>query len=563
MKGLIVRSAFGNEDDLNLFPGVYRTITNVDPDRESILDSIEMVLHSRNSSTAASYRSLTDSYGSSRREDQIIIQEFVEVETKGIVSSYHPGSNRLDNILIETEEANEARHDVYSGILGRWISRASKLDQSQREKLLDILRVGEDLLAAPAIIEFGVFNGQVLVFQLRRAPPVEYPAVWTQGGPAGITPDALSWLQADTVFGENLEVTKESITRALNEQTRAEVHDSNIRCLLHEHRVYAEYTSIASPIRFFPDRTSLPGWAFRSMLRCGKLRRDLLGAQHRQHRRDLAPTHKASSHEFVRDIRTLAKLQARAQQQAEDFRALSRAAVLLGRKQPGFSPLIPWHIIVSKYSNRGALTMDEARRKLHETIVLKLDSMGDEIPAAEEGETIDLWRQMRLSEWLKAGGGDGVVDTTVLLQRQQAFEAAKARPAPTILTNRRGRLTAELEEKKHNGSDQHGKLLLHTIVHGKASGVVMWARPEAEVQDAIVIVSDSSVSWIEQIVGARGVLVIGGGMLLSHLALMLRELEIPTFSGLTPREAEELAGKTVEISNGEIRVRRTVGARHA
>ena len=97
---------------------------------------------------------------------------------------------------------------------------------------------------------------------------------------------------------------------------------------------------------------------------------------------------------------------------------------------------------------------------------------------------------------------------------------------------------------------------LNTLVPGVVSGVVscLPLPHDASEFDYIALLPDTSNKWSTQLAGARGVLIVGGGGLLSHLALLLREQGIPAFGGLTRDEAEQLAEMRVVIKDGELRV---------
>lgn len=72
----------------------------------------------------------------------------------------------------------------------------------------------------------------------------------------------------------------------------------------------------------------------------------------------------------------------------------------------------------------------------------------------------------------------------------------------------------------------------------------------------VLLVPDQSLEWIGLLKSAVGVVMVGGG-LLSHLALQLLRLQIPTVFGLTPKETASLSGRQVVIKatkNGSIRV---------
>ena len=487
---IVIRSSFLVEDDAHLFPGVFHSAVGVDARSASEVErALAAVLASAERSDWKDYatRLGADEGSEAGRRDAgvaVVIQPHVDPGAVGVISSIHPEKGRPDQVVVELGVPDEEPVvDVYSHLYERWLSRDAIVDEENRDQLLLALRFGEQILHGPAVIEFGVLEGRVVVFQLRRCPEIPLLSVWTRTGPVALNPEPMPRSWEDRLYGPELERLREGLDASLARQQSSSAPAPASRIERRGGLVYVDYGSIVGPSRY-RSRLHTPG--------------SLIFGESRRVRRVLA---EARSWTSV-DVDTTSALQSRVQESAESMRTLA-ATVRVLAERPGFAPLFPWPSFLIRAAERRARALDVQRNRLHETIVALLGEA--------DAPQIDA-------------------------------------DAPLILLGPAG--TSIDEALPPGGTEEsvaEGALILHASVPGEAEGVVVSVASNEMSEDAIVVVPDGSTRWTRQAIAARGVLLVGSGRVLSHLALVLREQGIPTLSGLTADEARSLEGQRVRL----------------
>lgn len=538
IRRLIVRSSFPEEDAGRLYPGVFQSVPDVNAwDPGAVRTALESVLASGSAEVVERYRRRAGLAGDPARQGCVVVQRFLEVSVTGVMCSFHPGRRRLDEVTVEAgPPGGSPSVDVHSLLLGRWTVRNTELGDDVRRELLDALRVAEALLRGPVVVEFGVLDGGLVLFQLRRAPRIPLEEIWTQSGPVGLNPEALPELQREVLYGEDLGLLERRLERSLLENAAPDAPAPAVRAKLVQARPVVEYGGVAATSRFFP-RAHGP---------LGLLARAVVGARAAavRARRALASVDRASGPD---SIRRLAEAQSPCQESAERLRALRETLTSAVRHRPDFAPLLPWHRWLAHGLQGAARTGEELRERLHAALLEGLRSLAPVDPAPAD------WEQLSLAEWRRVRAGEApAVSPELLRRRRESFERDRDSTLPPALVVRDGELVpappvAAPVRAPGEGVFAADRLRLHVLFDGVAAGPLVSAAGAGSGEGSLVIVPDASLRWLERIVGARGVVFVGGGQLLSHLALAALELRIPTLAGLTVEEAESLAGRAGRI----------------
>lgn len=534
---IIVRSSFLQEDADHLYPGVFRSVGDVDAsDLRAIREALESVVASGDTDIVDRYRQRIGRGAVAEPRGCVLVQRWVEASTTGVMCSYHPSRQRLDEVTVEAgPPAESSSVDVYSQLQRRWLSNDCALDDEARQDLLDALRVGEVLLKGPVVIEFGLRDGSLVLFQLRRAPRASMVDLWTQSGPVGLNPEPLPQLFSEIIYGSDLELLRRRLASSLLEHVARDAPPPEPRLVLHHARALVEYGSIASSIRFHPRLHGPLALVIRLLARAR--------AETKRARRALS----SSGLEEIDGIRHLAEIQSRCQETAENLRALHRTLSSSIRHRPEFAPFIPWHRWLSGLILSEARAQERLRELLHSKLVSSLSSL------APTGSTDDEWHHLALDDWRRARSGEPLESSPSLLnKRRETFEGDAKKTMPTALVSEEGALvkSPHWPPAGREGTDEQlqvGRFELHPLVRGDAAGKVVSADSSEPTDGQLVLVPDTSIQWLDRVVGARGVLLVGGCQLLSHLALAILELEIPALAGLTSEEAAALEGREARI----------------
>jgi hypothetical protein len=568
IRRLIVRSSFPDEDAEHLFPGVFQSLSDVDAaDAKAVQRAIDKVMASRKEGVVSRYRDRVGLAEPEHDDGCVLVQACVSADVTGVLCSFHPERRRPDEVTVEAGRPGEARHvDVYSQILGRWLSKRAPLDNGCRRTLLDALRVGERVLRGPVIIEFGVADARVVLFQLRKAPRTSMKHVWSQTGPVSLNPEPLPRLFADVIYGENLSVLRRYMVESLSELKAKDAKPPDVMLTLYRNRPLIEYGSVGLCTRHCPRRHGPVG---------------LVWWLHRRARRALQEARNATAESngdsSPNSIGRLALLQSRTQNASEGLRSFAAhlSAAIEGKKE--FAPFVPWHRWVKAWSIGFARKLERLRNRMHRTLETRLaglaprnwpvegsgaDSFDDARIGPNAGGAAD-WRHLDLDDWLKVSGGSVPrVSMTRLQQRAEEYSEAAKAVVPVVLVSEAGD-TENLEEavpwpppltdrSAVQPMAEGGRLSLRPLVPGKASGRVVAADGDEPCAGNVVVVPDGSLRWLSRVMEADAVLLVGGAQLLSHLSLMLLELGIPTLAGLTPDEAHNLVGRHAEVSLDEL-----------
>lgn len=535
---VILRSSFQQEDAEQLYPGVFRSVVDVDArDVRAISDAIESVVASGSADIVDRYRLRSGGKAPVEQRGCVIVQQYVPASIRGVLCSFHPSRRRLDEVTIEAGPTGERPSvDVYSQLLRRWVSKDSCLENAVRQELLGAMRAGEAFLKGPVVIEFGVHDESLLLFQLRHAPKAAMIDVWTQSGPVGLNPEPLPRLFSEILYGPDLELLRQRLESSLSELVAPGAPRPNVETVLHLARPLIEYGSVASHLRFHPRVHGPVGLVTRLLL---KAKAAATAGQ-----RALS---NPSEIDDVDGVRHLATVQSRCLEASEDLRTLDTTLSSSIGLRPEFAPIIPWHPWLSTLIKSKARAQERLRECLHSELISSLESLKPSDPSDDD------WHHLTLEEWRRAlSGGPLETSPAVLRARREAFEQDRPRALTMAFVKGRDGLTTappwpppEREETK--GVLEDGRLELHPLVRGDATGTVVFAEGIDAVDDHIVIVPDASIRWLDRIVGARGVLLVGGSQLLSHLALAILELDIPTLTGLTSQEAAALEGRKARI----------------
>ena len=535
---LVVRSSFPEEDAGRLYPGVFRSVRAVDArDPGAVRAALEAVAASGRAPLAERYRRRTGEESGSERRGCVVVQRFLEVSCAGVICSFHPGRRRLDEVTVEAGPPDAPPAvDTYSLLLGRWLGRTIDLGEDVRSELLEALRSAEALLRRPAVVEFGVLDGGLVLFQLRPAPALSMEEIWTQSGPVGLNPEALPKLHRDVLYGENLERLQCRLETSLAASAVPDAPPPAVRLRLERSRLLVEYAGVAAMLRFHPRVHRAAGLLVRAALEAR-----VAAAEARRVLADAASSPDPDA------IRRRAEVQARCQESAACLRALGDDLAAAIHRRPDFAPLVPWHRWLERWLRAAARSRERLRERLHGLLVDGLRSLVSTAPSCVDGEHLSLaeWRSVRAD-------GVSAVPSERLRERRERFEEDRASSLPVALVLRGGVLVPAppapaAADQRRERAPGTARLTLRALYRGTAAGRLVPAAGSDSAEGNLVIVPDASLRWLERVVGAGGALFVGGGPLLSHLALAVLELRLPTLVGLTEEEAEALAGRAGRI----------------
>ncbi len=501
---VLVRSSFSQEDGGLLYPGVFRSELNVSAQDAGALEAaIRRVGASARSELSGRYRDRLDSTATGPDiSAAVLVQEQLALDCHGVICSIHPQHRRPDEILLEAgEPGGQPAMDIYSWVLNRWLSRHAPLDQENRDLLLQALRHGEALLGRPVVMEFGVHRGSLVLLQLRSAPSVPLRQVWIQSGPVLLNPDPLPRAQADILYGPGLEVIEEAITRALADLMGSGAEQPRVELCIHQDRPVIEFAALARAMRHAPRRYSPAGLLWEAAARARRARRAARAVMAR-----------GSSSDPALDIQERARAQARVHGAAEMLRRLGQSLDAATADRSRFAPFVPWHRAIRLWVRLRVRQLARLREALHEDMMQRLRRVAGQDP---DPPPVD--------------------------------------PLPPILLGPAGQLTpAATEEGQAAPADT--PMVLDALIPGQARGVVAWPDQPEQCAGMVLLLADASTRWLPHILEAEAVLMVGGHQALSHLALMLFELNKPTLVGLTPDEAEGMVGQEVAIEGDTLRI---------
>lgn len=540
---VIVRSSFANEDGHLIFSGIFTSVPKVDSqDTAALQRAIEAVLDSSRSPLADRYARRLGAPDQAGGSLTVLVQEHLTPTLTGVICSYDLKSRRADEVLVEAASGDQkVRRDVYSWSLQRWRSTDIGLDSRQRRELLDALFLGETLLRCPAVMEFGVVEDHVVVFQLRPAPSPALRRTWIRSGIVYLNPTLLPTLPAQVLYGDRDELLAERLNRSLAETAEKSSPAPKIELAKHLGRHYVEVSALLAALRWGQRRYTPITLVAAIAAASWKLR-------FAAHKALTAPKQAKAE---VDAIRHLASLQADVHDGAERARALAKTiSTAVDRAGATFAPLIPWHRLLRGWASSTAHKLQLHRDALHAQVLDNLAALPNQITEQSRLEVPEALRpHLTLAEWLVLGEEPPATpDLKNLEERKDSFEQLQTMTAPlTVVDAFDDSQTAE----ERAASERSGKntLSLNVLVPGRAEGIVTSCEQGVAQApgDFILIVPDSSTEWLPLALEARAVLFLGGQQALSHLALMLIEAQIPTLAGLDEDEAEEIRGKRARL----------------
>lgn len=542
---LVIRSSFGDEDGDRLFPGIFASVTRVDAtDVAALEQAIRTVLASPRDEVVTRYYQRIGLDPPTTPGGGIVAQVHLSCEVSGVVSSQHMARRRPDLVCVEVTAATaDASVDVYSTIHDRWLTEGTPLAPHQRGVLLDAVCVGEQIYEGPVVLEFGVHAGSVVLFQVRRAPSAPMLHIWSQSGPLALNPEPLPLLFSDVLYGEELGLLRDQVRSTVSQYWGASEERLPVEIIRKKHRLLARTSDLIDAMRHHPRPPSLGSTVL--MLLRARPGKDPLA-------------HNAAPGDQIQRIRTLAEAQGKVQQLSLIWRSISRGLEGLTGRSGTFFPLVPWHKAIVYLARGETRRLEQMRNRLHEDLVEKLEALA---PAKGPKD----WQHLRLREWrMCAEDAPSLPDAEEIAARARAYAEDLDTSLPPVLISEEEQPLALVDptsQARESANSDVGMgspvspeaISLHPIYAGIASGRVVRAE-DGDTKGCVVVLPDCSLRWRRNVMDAAAVLIVGGGEILSHLALLLIELEVPVLSGLTPAEAGALAGRTVRIKGHRVTV---------
>ncbi|MDO9016983.1 MAG: PEP/pyruvate-binding domain-containing protein [Deltaproteobacteria bacterium] len=556
VRRLIVRSAFLDEDEDRLHAGVFESIADVAAgDEAAIAQAIERVLASHRADPAAAYRRRLGLGAPAPGGECVLVQAQVPHEVFGIIASQDASRRRPDLCVAECEDVRgDTERLCYSHLLSRWIAPGRLLDDAQREALLSALRRAEAWLEGPALVEFGVTGGQLIVYQLRRAPAATMSEVYTNTGGVFLNPEPLARLWSEILYGAELGRLKSRLAEDLAELSGAARPPAAPRLTRFDHRPYVEYAALARVQRYTSMRRDPVRWLARL---CRDARASESGARDALAAASAPlPDGPASLELRIERVRHLGSQQARVQFVAgrvDSFRALLDASPSAGGAA---SPSTVVRGAIAGVADRCVAGLHRHRQALRAAIERELAAIAvtaerllDEALPGGGGA----WASLRLADLQALAAGRGLQSSLPSLEEEARSFAAASPACPPILLREGDDTTLrpaddDEEAAAHAAAGEH--LALTVLVPGEARGRVVAASDapaDGELPGEILLLPDGSLRWLPRLLDARGLLFVGGARTLSHLSLTAIEAGIPSLVGLTPAEGRRLVGSRVHI----------------
>ena len=256
---VIVRSSFAEEDEGHVCAGVFESVRDVPGDNvEAIEAALHKVATSRHGPRA---RDLAPRTPEAAGASCVLVQEQIQHTHWGVLASVDPETRRPDHIYLEMYDRTGqlVTHCRYQVVLGRWLDRNQEfISREQAEQLIGICMAAESLLTAPVVIEFGLFEQSVVVYQARRMPHIDLCRVWTNTGVVDLNPEPNPELLVDLAYGVDLAGLREHIWQSRGVAVGGDQPDEAPEFRLIEGRPYLNYTSFAAKTRFRSlNRTSV------------------------------------------------------------------------------------------------------------------------------------------------------------------------------------------------------------------------------------------------------------------------------------------------------------------